>query len=167
MTRTAPAGVLETATDWDKGHGRIEERQVTVSHEADWLDGGRRFPGELRLPGVVTIVKVRSRTELKDRCRTDTRYYISSAFLTAATAAEAVRGHWGIENKLHWVLDVVFNEDQARLRTGHGAKNMAVVRHFAINLVRAITDKRSIKLRRKRAGWDVEYLASVLGSLPR
>ncbi len=160
---SAPAGVLETATDWDKGHGRIEERKVTVSHEADWLDGDRRFPGELRLPGVATIIKVRSRTELKDRCRTDTRYYISSANLTAEAAAEAVRGHWGIENRLHWVLDVVFAEDQARLRTGHGAKNMAVVRHFAINLVRAVADKKSIKLRRKAAGWDVRYLASVLG----
>lgn len=70
---------------------------------------------------------------------------------------------WGIENRLHWVLDVVFDEDQARLRTGHGAKNMAVVRHFAINLVRAVSDKKSLKLRRKVAGWDVRYLASILG----
>jgi len=163
----APAGVLDTATDWDKGHGRIEERTVTVSRETDWLGGDRRFPGELRLPGIVTIIKVRSRTELKDRCRTDTRYYISSANLTAEAAAEAVRGHWGIENRLHWVLDVVFNEDQARLRTGHGAKNMAVVRHFALNLVRAVADKKSIKLRRKAAGWDVRYLEAILGLAPR
>jgi predicted transposase YbfD/YdcC len=160
---SAPAEVLDTATDWDKGHGRIEERKVTVSHEADWLDGDRRFPGELRLPGVTTIIKVRSRTELKDRCRTDTRYYISSATLTAQAAAEAIRGHWGIENRLHWVLDVVFGDDLARLRTGHGAKNMAVVRHFAINLVRAVTDKKSIKLRRKVAGWDVTYLQAIFG----
>jgi predicted transposase YbfD/YdcC len=160
---TAPAEVLDTATDWDKGHGRIEERLVTVSREADWLGGDRRFPGELRLPGAATIIKVRSRTELSDRCRTDTRYYISSATLTARAAADAVRGHWGIENRLHWVLDVVFGDDQARLRTGHGANNMAVVRHFAINLVRALADKKSIKLRRKVAGWDVRYLASILG----
>ena len=160
---TAPAETLDTATDWDKGHGRIEERSVTVSRETDWLGGDRRFPGELRLPGATTIIKVRSRTELNDRCRTDARYYISSATLTAQAAAEAVRGHWGIENRLHWVLDVVFGDDQARLRTGHGAKNMAVVRHFAINLVRAVRDKKSIKLRRKAAGWDVRYLASILG----
>jgi predicted transposase YbfD/YdcC len=160
---SAPTEVLDTVTDWDKGHGRIEERQVTVSREADWLGGDRRFPGELRLPGVTTIIKVRSRTELKDRCRSDTRYYISSADLSAQAAAEAVRGHWGIENRLHWVLDVVFKDDQARLRTGHGAKNMAIVRHFAINLVRAVADKKSIKLRRKAAGWDVRYLASILG----
>jgi hypothetical protein len=70
---------------------------------------------------------------------------------------------WGIENSLHWVLDVVFDEDQARLRTGHGARNMAVVRHFALNLVRTASDKKSIKLRRKAAAWDVSYLASVLG----
>jgi len=160
---SAPAEILSTVTDLDKGHGRIEERMVTVSCEAEWLSGDRRFPGELRLPAAKTIIKVRSRTELKDRCRTDTRYYISSAELTAEVAAQAVRGHWGIENRLHWVLDVVFGEDQARLRTGHGAKNMAVVRHFAINLVRAVIDKKSIKLRRKAAGWDVRYLASILG----
>lgn len=163
----APAEVLDTATDWDKGHGRIEERTVSISREADWLAGGRRFPGDLRLPGVTTIIKVRARTELKERCRTDTRYYISSAPLTAQAAADAVRGHWGIENRLHWVLDVVFRDDQARLRTGHGAKNMAVVRHFAINLVRAVADKKSIKLRRKAAGWDVRYLSSILGISPR
>jgi predicted transposase YbfD/YdcC len=160
---TAPAEILDTLTDLDKGHGRIEERTVTVSRETDWLFGDRRFPGQLRLPGATTIIKVRSRTELKDRCRFDTRYYISSAPLAAEDAAKAVRGHWGIENRLHWVLDMVFGDDQARLRTGHGAKNMAIVRHFAINLVRAADDKKSLKLRRKLAGWDVRYLASILG----
>jgi predicted transposase YbfD/YdcC len=93
--------------------------------------------------------------------------YISSALLNAEQAADAVRGHWGIENRLHWVLDVVFNEDQSRLRKGHGAKNMAVVRHFAINLVRAAKDKHSIKLRRKAAGWDPAYLANMLGASTR
>ncbi|HEV7275377.1 MAG TPA: ISAs1 family transposase, partial [Devosiaceae bacterium] len=149
---TAPTDAIACAADIDKGHGRIEERSVWVSRETDWLAGERRFPGELRLPGAKTIIKVRSRTELKDRCRTDTRYYISSADLSAQAAAEAIRGHWAIENSLHWVLDVVFGDDQARLRTGHGARNMAVVRHFAINLVRAVADKKSIKLRRKVAG---------------
>jgi len=157
----APATSVETTRDLDKGHGRIEERTVTVAREVDWLSGDKHFPGELRLPGVAAIIKVASRTELKDRCRFDTRYYIASAILTAEAAANAVRGHWGIENRLHWVLDCVFNEDQSRLRTGHGAKNMAVVRHFAINLVRQAKDKKTIKLRRKIAGWDEEYLASL------
>jgi predicted transposase YbfD/YdcC len=158
---------LDTTTDLDKGHGRIEERTVTVAREVDWLSGDKHFPGELRLPGVAAIIKVSSRTELKDRGRFDTRYYISSAALTAQAAANAVRGHWAIENRLHWVLDVVFKEDQSRLRTGHGAKNMAVVRHFAINLVRQAKDHKSIKLRRKLAGWNEDYLASILGTEPR
>ena len=73
-----------------------------------------------------------------------------------------MRAHWAIENRLHWVLDVTFREDLSRLRKGHGAKNMAVVRHFAINLVRTATDKRSLKLRRKLAGWNPEYLDALL-----
>ena len=163
----APSAELDTFTDLDKGHGRIEERTVTVAREVEWLSGDRRFPGELRLPDVAAIIKVATRTELKDRGRFDTRYYISSADLTAEAAANAMRGHWGIENRLHWVLDVVFDEDQSRLRTGHGARNMAVVRHFAINLVRQAKDNKSIRLRRKLAGWDQDYLTSILDPKPR
>lgn len=163
----APADSLDRFTDLDKGHGRIEERSVTVSRETDWLDGQRRFPGELRLPAARTVIRVRSRTELKDRCRFDTRYFIASANLTAEQAAKAVRGHWLVENALHWTLDVVFRDDQSRLRKGHGAQNMAIVRHFAINLVRHLTDKRSIKRRRKNAAWSTDYLASILGELRR
>ena len=163
----APPATLDVDIDIDKGHGRIEQRAVTVAREVDWLCGDRRFPGELRLPAVESIVRVKSRTELADRCRFETRYYISSAPLTAQRAALAVRGHWGIENSLHWVLDVVFKDDLSRLRKGHGAKNMAIVRHFAINLVRTANDKRSIKLRRKIAGWNPGYLATLLSSHPR
>jgi predicted transposase YbfD/YdcC len=163
----APPASLESTTDTDKGHGRIEQRTVTVAREVDWLDGDRRFPGEVRLPHVATIIRVASRAELKDRSRFETRYYVSSAALSAQRAAEAVRSHWAIENSLHWVLDVTFADDQSRLRKGHGARNMAVVRHFAINLVRAGNDKRSIRLRRKCAGWDLQYLAAILGHLPR
>ena len=163
----APPASLESTTDTDKGHGRIEQRTVTVAREVDWLDGDRRFPGEVRLPHVATIIRVASRAELKDRCRFETRYYVSSAALSAQRAAKAVRSHWAIENSLHWVLDVTFADDQSRVRKGHGARNMAVVRHFAINLVRAGNDKRSIRLRRKCAGWDLQYLAAILGHLPR
>src|SRR6185503_11049094 len=115
---------LDTDTDFDKGHGRIEQRTVTVARQVDWLEGARRFPGELRLPDVACVVKVASRTELKDRCRFETRYFISSAPLTAARAAEAVRGHWRIENNLHWELDVVFGDDSRwhERRTGSLAR---------------------------------------------
>jgi predicted transposase YbfD/YdcC len=163
----APAESLDSMVDLDKAHGRIEERTVTVSRETGWLAGDRRFPGELRLPGAATIIRVRSRTGLKDKSRFDTRYYISSAEITAQRAAHAVRGHWMIENALHWTLDVIFKDDQSRLRKGHGATNMAIVRHFAINLIRAVNDKRSVKLRRKRAGWDTNYLAAIIGQLSR
>lgn len=179
----AAAKTVETEVDHDKGHGRIERRSVSVIHEVDWLDGDRRFPGELRLPQAATLIRVQSRAELCDRSRFETRYYISSAKLSAHKAAEAVRGHWGIENQLHWVLDVVFAEDQARLRKGHGARNMAVVRHFAINLIRSAEPERpppikpqrkatkprrtSIKLRRKIASWRNDYLAKALAASAR
>jgi predicted transposase YbfD/YdcC len=82
--------------------------------------------------------------------------------LDAVRAGDAVRGHWGVENGLHWVLDVTFKEDQSPLPKGHGARNMAVVRHFAINLVRSARDKKSIKLRRKTAAWSTDYLHGLL-----
>jgi len=160
----ADPAALDSTTDLDKGHGRIEQRTVSVAREVDWLGGSRRFPGEVRLPDVATIIKVASRAELRDRGRFATRYYVSSAALSAPQAAAAVRSHWAIENSLHWVLDVTFGDDQSRLRTGHGARNMAVIRHFAINLVRTAKDKRSIRLRRKHAGWDTKFLAAILGT---
>ncbi|GJD50844.1 ISAs1 family transposase ISAzs5 [Methylobacterium crusticola] len=187
LFETGLSDEVETVTEHDKGHGRIEERRVGVVRQVDWLDGPRRFPGETRLPGAACLVRVQARTELKDRCRTETRYYVSSAALTAARAADAVRGHWAIENSLHWVLDVVFADDQSRLRKGHGAHTMAVVRHFALNLVRTAPPRPepkrsplkraprpgappktiSLKLRRKMAAWDPNYLQAVLGINPR
>lgn len=90
----APVASLErTETETDKGHGRIEQRTVTLAREVDWLNGDRRFPGELRLPDVAANIKVDSKAELKDRCRFETRYYITSARFTAEAAAHAVRGH--------------------------------------------------------------------------
>jgi predicted transposase YbfD/YdcC len=163
----APPGSLGSCHDTDKGHGRIETRIATVAGEVDWLSGERRYPGELRLPGIKTIIRIETRTELKDRCRAETRYFIASRCLSAREALTAVRAHWAIENSLHWVLDVTFNEDQSRLRKGHGALNMAIIRHFAINLVRAVNDKKTIKLRRKSAGWNPNFLADILGVLPR
>ena len=158
----APAGSVETHTEHDKGHGRIEQRDIDVIRDVDWLSGERRFPGELRLPDAASIIRVRAQVQRGQTTHAETRYYISSAALSAVRAGQAVRGHWGIENRLHWVLDVTFNEDQSRLRKGFGARNMAVVRHFALNLVRSATDKKSIKLRRKAAAWKTDYLGNLL-----
>jgi predicted transposase YbfD/YdcC len=90
------------------------------------------------------------------------RYYLSSAGLDAATFARAVRSHWAIENRLHWVLDVVFRDDLVRLRTGHGPENMATVRHMAMNLARDAQGKHSLKVRRKKAAWSQDYLENLL-----
>ena len=163
----APPGSFETAEDADKGHGRVEIRKATVSTSIDWLDAGRRFPGEYRFPSLALVAKVACQVFTPDasggRSSSQTRYYVASRPMSAKDLASAVRSHWQIENALHWVLDVTFKEDQARSRTGHGPRNMATVRHFALNLMRGVSDKRSIKLRRKRAHRNPNYLASILG----
>src|SRR5512134_950851 len=162
----AAATAIDTHADLDKGHGRIEERRMAVLRQTDWLEGARHFPGELRLPNVACLLRAETRVESRGATRTETRYFVSSRALSAADAAAAVREHWAIENRLHWVLDVTFADEQSRLRKGHGARNMATARHFALNLVRAVTDKRSIKSRRKIAGWNADYLDAILSSRP-
>lgn len=107
----APAESMETHVDVDKGHGRVDKRFVTVSGDTDWLDGGRRFPSETRLPEARSIIRVASRVQLADRSGSETRYFISSRTLSAEQAARTVRGHWAIENALHWTLDAVFHDD--------------------------------------------------------
>jgi predicted transposase YbfD/YdcC len=164
---TAPSGEVERCETVGKEHGRFEVRTHTVSHVVDWTTAERSYPGAPRFPKLATIAMVESRIERGEKIETERRSYISSRTLSAAAFAEAVRSHWAIENKLHWVLDTTFKEDLSRLRAGHGAKNMAVVRHFALNLVRQANDKRSIKRRRKRASWDPQYLLEILGPIRR
>lgn len=147
----------------DKDHGRIEIRRTWVSHEVNWLEGSRRAPDEPRFHALKSLVKTITCTESRGKVTEQTRYFISSATLTPERAAEAVRAHWGIES-LHWVLDVTFKEDLSRLRRGHGAENMALVRRLAFNLVRAGRGKRSIKTARKAAGWNTNVLAEILNA---
>jgi predicted transposase YbfD/YdcC len=159
------AGEVATATDLDKGHGRTEERAISVSTPVDWLDGKRRFPGEHRLSQLATIARVAARTWEKGKETRAVRFYVSSRPLTPQALTEAVRSHWAIENSLHWVLDVTFGEDKARSRTGHGPANMATMRHFAFNILRTVNDKKSLKLRRNKAARNPTYMATILGSL--
>ncbi len=161
----APSGEVERSETVGKEHGRLEIRTHTVSQSVDWIAAERSYPGAPRFPKLATIAMVESRIERGDKIESERRSYISSRALSATAFADAVRSHWAIENNLHWTLDVTFNEDQSRLRAGHGARNMAVVRHFALNLLRQASDKRSIKRRRKRASWDPEYLLQILGLL--
>ena len=146
--RTAPADELVAKTTVEKGHGRIETRTYTASRAVDWITSQRTYPGQPRFRGIKTIVKIVNRTELTDRCTVDTRHYISSAPLDIERLAKAARGHWAVES-FHWLLDVAFKDDLSRYRAGNGAKNMAIVRRFALNLVRANKTKGSVKLRRK------------------
>ncbi len=158
---TAPAAELITKTTVEKGHGRIETRVYTVSSVVDWIEAGRSYPGQPCFAGIKTLVKILNRTEHADRSTFETRHYICSAPLDIERIAKAARGHWGVES-FHWLLDVAFGDDLSRYRSGHGAKNMAIVRRFALNMVRANKSKGSVKLRRKTAGWDPDFLLEVL-----
>src|ERR1700733_15371679 len=159
--RTAPAAEAVTKTTVEKGHGRIETRIYTASSVVDWISSDRSYPGAPRFANIKTIVKVHARVEYADRCSFDTRYYFSSAPRDIERLANGTRGHWGVES-MHWLLDVEFKDDLSRYRTGHGAKNMAVVRRFALGLVRADKSKGSVKTRRKSASWNPDFLLQIL-----
>lgn len=159
--RTAPAPELVTKTTVEKGHGRIETRTYAASSTVDWIISGKSYPGQPRFKTIKTLLKVHARVEYADRCSLETRYYISSASCDIERLADAARGHWGVES-MHWLLDVEFKDDLSRYRTGHGAKNMAILRRFALSLVRANTSKGSVKTKRKCAGWDPKYLLDIL-----
>ena len=159
--RTAPADELVTKTTIEKGHGRIESRVYTASQVVDWITSERSYPGQPRFTTIKTLIKVDTRTEHPDRSTFDTRIYISSAPLDIERLASGIRGHWAVES-MHWLLDVTFKDDLSRYRTGHGAKNMALVRRFALDLVRHTNAKGSIKIRRKRASWNTDFLLQAL-----
>lgn len=160
------ASGLRTVTATEKEHGRIETRTTRVSHDVGWMTGDRRHPGEHRFPALASLIETTTQIERRGKTTRETRYFISSARLTPERAAEAIRSHWGIES-LHWVLDVTFKEDLSRLRRGHGAQNMALVRRLAFNIVRTGRGKRSIKTARKAAGWNPNYLASLIQTQTR
>lgn len=157
-----PPETVQTLETTDGEHGRIEVRRHAVCHEVGWLFAERRYPGEPRFPDLAMIAMVEATTTRHGKTERERRYYLSSARLDAATFARAVRAHWGIENRLHWVLDVVFHDDLVRLRTGHGPENMAIVRHIAINLIRHPKDKHSLKVRRKLAALNPAYLDDLI-----
>ncbi|MFL5204056.1 MAG: ISAs1 family transposase [Microvirga sp.] len=157
-----PPGACDTVETTDGDHGRIEVRRVAVCHEVAWLLSDRRYPDEVVFPGLAMIGLVESEVERNGKTTRERRLYLGSARLDAKSFARAVRTHWHIENRLHWVLDVVFHDDLARLRTGHGPQNMAVVKHIALNLLRDAKPTTSLKNRRKLAGWNLDYLYAII-----
>jgi len=142
-------------------HGRIESRRVWVCDEVKWLKMAKEWSG-LR-----QMVMVESRRQVGGQTSSERRYYIAShRKLDAKRTAGAVRGHWGIENQVHWVLDVGFNEDQSRIRLGNGAENFSRLRRMVLNKLRAYQDpsgkKPSLRMKRKKCGWSFEYFLRVL-----
>jgi len=150
---------LPAVTDVDGGHGRIETRVVRASSDLHWLR--ERHPN---WKGVNSIVAVTATREHQDKTETETRYFISSLDGSdLQKLGRAVRSHWAVENNLHWVLDVAFDEDSNRTRSGHSAANLAVIRHIALNLIKnEKSSKVGIKTKRAKAGWDNNYLLKIL-----
>jgi predicted transposase YbfD/YdcC len=138
-------------------HGRIEVRRIWASQQLDW------FADLPKWAGLRSIVMLESERTVEGRTSKEKRYYWSSHALGAETFGDMIRGHWGIENSLHWCLDVGFREDESRIRTDHGAENLALLRKVAMNLAKSErTHKRGIQAKRKLAAWNDEYLLKLL-----
>ena len=142
----------------DGDHGRIETRKTTVIHDVEWLQERHNWPG---MKGVVMVESIR---EIGDKIETETRFYITSLMLLAAAVGPIIRSHWAIENSLHWVMDMVFRDDECRVRTENAPANFTTLKHMAHNLIRRAPGKDSLRLRRKVAAWDDDFLASLIAS---
>lgn len=155
---TGAAATLACLETVDKDHGRFEIRRYYQSTELDWFADKGKWAG-LQSAGMVESVR-----ELKGKTTIERRYFLSSPPLGIETFARAVRGHWGVENKLHRVMDVCFREDQSRARAGYAAENLATLRRLALNMLkREKTKKRGIRGKQLNAGWDHPYLLRLLG----
>lgn len=139
-------------------HGRDELREAWVSFDVE------NIPSADRWAGLAALVRIRSTRTLKQTTSIQDRYFICSRRVSAIEALDAVRGHWSIENELHWVLDVAFREDDSRVRAGNAAANFSAVRQLALGLLKQRTEAKSgIKNRRLRAGWNEEFLLKTIG----
>ena len=149
------------ATTVNKGHGRIETRTASISHDVAWLQERHQWPG------LAAVGKITASRQQGDRSSVESRYYLLSQAFTPERFNHIVREHWGIENRLHWVLDVVFNEDQSRNRKDHCPDNLALLRKLALNLARLEPSKGSMRGKLKRAGWDNDYLVTILSQFTK
>ena len=144
----------------NEGHGRIETRQCWAIDPHHWPEHFRTLDD---WKGIQSVAMIHSERREGDKVTQKTHYYISSLEPHAETILNAKRSHWGIENGLHWVLDIAFREDTSRIRTDHAPANMAVLRHIALNLLKQeAASKRGIRAKRLKSGWDESYLLKVL-----
>jgi predicted transposase YbfD/YdcC len=147
----------------DKGHGRIEERKCMVFKDVAWLKERHE-----QWKTINSVIRIDSKREISGKVSEETRYYISSKDMPAKKALETIRSHWGIENRVHWILDMSFGEDQSKIRKENAPQNMAIVRHMALNLLRIAKQNNqkykrvSIKGLRKMAGWNDEVFRFVM-----
>lgn len=147
----------------NKGHGRLEIRECWTMPVSEWHEHIRHVEVWANWQ---TMVMVKSQRQTEEETTEETRFFISSLGNDAQELLAAVRTHWGIENSLHWVLDVAFREDESRVRKGHGQENFALLRHIALNLLKQDkSTKVGIKSKRLKAGWDEDYLLSLLTAL--
>ena len=160
-----PPGGLDAFETTDADHGRIETRRHRVTHDTGWLFSDRRYAGEPRLPGLATLACVEATRTQDGKTTRATRCYLSSARLTPESFARAVRGHWAIENSLHWVLDVTFDEDRARNRRDNGPENLAILRRLTVNQLNKARPKMSLARKRKRAGWSDAFARTIIGQM--
>jgi predicted transposase YbfD/YdcC len=146
-----------------KGHGRQEVRRVTVIHNVEGIPSAEDWKG-LR-----SLVKVERERRLGERTSTETAYYLSSLVVNAKTMGDRIRSHWSIENNLHWTLDMVFGEDQSRIRSRTGAANLTQVRKMALSLLKMEESRpgKSVAMKRKRAGWEPDYAFRILSMISR
>lgn len=144
----------------EKDHGRIETRRFWQSCDVEWFRDRGDWEG-LRGFGVVESVR-----DVDGVVSVERRYHLLSLGPDVLAYARASRGHWGVENQVHWLLDVAFKEDQSRAREGHAAQNLATLRRLALNALRREPGKRSLRLKIKKAGWSNDYLLKVLGIDP-
>lgn len=146
--------------EWDKGHGRIEHRICWATSDIEWL---KREHSWAKLTSVAKIVSTRT---IKGKTSTDTRFYISSLLPDAELLCRAARSHWGVENQLHWVLDVVFNEDKSCIRSDHAPENMSILRRFAINIHNTVKpEKLSMRASMKKCSFSTKYLKELISAI--
>lgn len=151
---------MTSAKSVDRAHGRVETRQAFVISDPQaiaYLNEGKRWAG------LESVALIEAERTLNGTTTTEQRYYLLNQVLDAARVNGLVRGHWGIENQVHWVLDVTFHEDASRIRSGDAPQNMGVLRHIALNLLRQEPSKGSLKTKRFRAALNDAYLSKVLG----